>query len=83
MTLVLWAAGAVAVLVFFGTWAIQIAAVALLLALRLAAVAMQGVGMVIGVLILAATDRSALSRIWREAAVRADNAALLARERRG
>lgn len=83
MALALWLTGAVFVLVFFGTWAIQIALWLLALALRLAgglAVVLFGLA---SVLALALLDRKQLARIWRNERTYAENAALLARERWG
>lgn len=83
MTFALWAVGAFVVIVFFGTWTIQIALWLLALALRLAGgVAMLVFGLM-SLLALAFLDRKQLARIWRNERIHADNAALLARERWG
>ena len=81
MALALWGAGALAVLVFFGTWALQIVLVLVQISARLlGGLALLAVGL--GSLVaLAFIDRAALAHLWRNERVHADNAALLARER--
>ena len=83
MALALWLTGAVFVLVFFGTWAIQIALWLLAFALRLAGWLAMLLFALASVLALAFLDRKQLARIWRNERARAENAALLARERWG
>jgi membrane protein implicated in regulation of membrane protease activity len=81
MALALWVTGGIFFLVFFGTWAIQIALWLLACALRLAgglAVLLFGLASLIA---LAFLDRKQFARIWRNERTHADNAALLARER--
>lgn len=81
MAVALWPVGGLFVLVFLGTWAIQIAAWLLAVMLRLVgalAVLLFGLASVIA---LAFLDRKQLARIWRNERTHAANAALLARER--
>lgn len=81
MAFALWLVGAVFALVFFGTWALQIAVWLLAVALRLAgAVAVLLFGLA-SLLALALLDRKQLTRIWRNERTHAANTALLARER--
>lgn len=81
MVFALWVVGALAVLVFFGTWVLQIAVWLLALVLRLAGgVAVILFGLV-SLLALAFLDRKQLGRIWRNERTHAANAALHARER--
>lgn len=81
MGLALWAVGGLVVLVFFGTWALQIAIWLVGVALRLAgALAVLLFGLA-SLLALAFLDRKQLARIWRNERIHAENAALLARER--
>lgn len=83
MPFALWLVGAFVFVVFFGTWAVQIAVGLLALALRLAGwLAMVLFGLM-SLLALAFLDRAQLARIWRNERTHADNAALLARERWG
>lgn len=79
----MWATGAVIFLVFFGTWAIQIALWLLAVALRLTGWLFMILFGLASVLALAFLDRKQLARIWRNERVHAENAALLARERWG
>ena len=83
MALALWLTGAVFVLAFFGTWAIQIALWLLAFALRLAGGLAVLLFALASVLALAFLDRKQLARIWRNEHTHARNAALLARERWG
>ncbi len=77
----LWLVGGLVSVVYFGTWAIQIALWFLALALRLAgglAVLLFGLASLAA---LAFLDRKQLARIWRNERTHAENSALLARER--
>lgn len=77
----LWVVGGIIVIVYFGTWALQIVLWLLALALRLAGgLAMLMFGLV-SLLALAFLDRKQLARIWRNEKTHADNAAQLRRER--
>jgi len=81
VALALWAVGGVFVLVFFGTWAIQIAVWLIQLALRLiGGLAVLAFGLV-SLLALAFLDRDELRRIWRRRQADAAVTATLARER--
>ena len=81
MGLALWAVGGLVVLVFFGTWALQIAIWLVGVALRLAgALAVLLFGLA-SLLALAFLDRKQLARIWRNERTHAEITALLARER--
>ena len=80
MGLALWAVGGLVVLVFFGTWALQIAIWLVGVALRLAgALAVLLFGLA-SLLALAFLDRKQLARIWRNERTHAENTALLARQ---
>lgn len=81
MAFALWLVGAAAVVVFFGTWAVQIAAWLLALVLRLTAGLAVLLFGLMSLIALAFLDRKQLARIWRNERAHADNAALLARER--
>lgn len=81
MAFALWVVGGFFAVVFFGTWALQIALWLLALALRLAgglAVILLGL---MSLLALAFLDRKQLARIWRNERTHVANAALLRRER--
>jgi hypothetical protein len=81
MAVALWVVGGVFVVVFFGTWALQIALWLLAVALRLAgwvAIALFGL---MSLLALAVIDRRQLARIWRNQRAQAGAEALLRRER--
>ena len=76
-----WVVGGIFLVVYFGTWALQITIWLLALALRItAALAVLLFGMV-SMLALAFLDRKQLARIWRNERTHAANNALLARER--
>jgi len=82
MAFALWLVGAFVVVVFFGTWALQIALWLLAVALRLAgwvAIALFGL---MSLLALAVIDRRQLARIWRNQRAQAGAEALLRREGR-
>lgn len=81
MAFALWLVGAVFVVVFFGTWALQIALWLLAFALRLAGWLAAILFGLASMLALAFLDRRQLARIWRNERAHAGNAALLARER--
>ncbi|MCS6624790.1 hypothetical protein N0B44_17890 [Roseibacterium beibuensis] len=77
----LWIVGAACLLVWCGTWAIQVALWLLQLALRLlGGAAVLAFGLV-SILALALLDRDELRRIWRRHRAGAAVAATLARER--
>ncbi len=81
MALALWLVGGVFVLVFFGTWAVQIALWLLGVALRLAgwtAALLFGLG---SLLALAVIDRRQLGRIWRNEQAHAAAQTVIRRER--
>lgn len=81
MALALWSVGGFVALVFFGTWALQIALWLIQLGLRLVgAVAVLVFGLV-SLLALALLDRRELARIWRRQKADQAVAAVLARER--
>ena len=81
MAFAFWLVAAWFLVVYFGTWALQIALWFLALALRLAGgLAMILFGLV-SLLALAFLDREQLGRIWRNERTHAANAALLRRER--
>ena len=81
MAVALWIVGAFVAVVFFGTWALQIALWLLQIALRLAgALAVLAFGLV-SLLALALLDRKELQRIWRRQRADQAVAATLARER--
>ena len=83
MAFALWVVGAFVFIVYFGTWALQIAVILLQITLRLTGwLAMILFGLM-SILALAFFDRKQLVRIWRNERVHAGNAALLGRERRG
>ncbi len=77
----LWVVGGVVVLVFLGTWALQIVLWLLALALRLAGALALALFGLASMLALAFLDRKQLARIWRNERTHAANTALLARER--
>ena len=81
MAFALWVMGGFIVIVFFGTWAIQIALWLLAFALRLTGWLATILFGLISLAALAVIDRRQLARIWRNERTHADNAALLARER--
>lgn len=83
MALALWLVGGFVFVVFFGTWAIQIAAWIIVVALRLIGLVATLMFGLAATLALAVWDRPALGRIWNNQRVQADNDALLGRERRG
>lgn len=81
MALVLWIVCGWFVLIWFGTWALQIALVLLQFGLRLAgALAVLAFGLV-SIAALALLDRAELRRIWRRNQADAAVASTLARER--
>lgn len=81
MAVALWSVGGFVALVFFGTWALQIALWLIQLGLRLVgAVAVLVFGLV-SLLALALLDRRELARIWRRQKADQAVAAVLARER--
>jgi len=81
MAFALWVVGGLFFIVFFGTWALQIALWLLALALRLAGWAAMILFGLASVLALAFLDRKQLARVWRNERAHAENTALLARER--
>ena len=81
MAVALWVVGGVFVVVFFGTWALQIALWLLAVALRLAGwIAMVLFGLA-SLLALAVIDRRQLARIWRNEQAHAATRAVVRRER--
>jgi len=81
MAAALWIAGGLVLLVWAGTWAIQIALWLLQFALRLlGGLAVLAFGLV-SLIALALLDRRELGRIWRRQRADAAVAAVLARER--
>ena len=81
MAIALWLVGAFVAVVFFGTWAVQIALWLLALALRLAAwTGMVLVGLV-SLLALALVDRRQPAQIWRNECAHAAAEAVVRRER--
>lgn len=81
MALALWVVGGGFLLVWCGTWALQIALWLIQLALRLvAALAVLAFGLA-SLLALAVLDRKELGRIWRRRKADQAVAAVLARER--
>ncbi len=81
MAVAVWIAGGLVLLIWGGTWAIQIALWLLQFALRLlGGLAVLAFGLV-SLLALALLDRRELARIWRRQRADAAVAALLARER--
>ncbi len=81
MTFALWLVGGFFVVVFFGTWTLQIVLWLLAVALRLAAWLAAILFGLTSMLALAFLDRKQLARIWRNERAHAANHALLARER--
>jgi len=81
MAAAIWVVGGLFAVVYFGTWAIQIALWLLALALRLTA----GLAVVVfglaSLLALAVLDRKQLARIWRNERYQAGDGALPARAR--
>ncbi len=77
----LWVVGGVFVVVYFGTWLLQIAIVLLQLTLRLIGGAVVLAFGLMSMLALVFLDRKQLGRIWRNERLHADHAALPARER--
>lgn len=82
MAFALWLVGAFVVVVFFGTWALQIALWLLGGALRLAGWIAIALFSLMSLLALAVIDRRQLARIWRNEQAQAGAKALLRRERR-
>ena len=81
MALTLWLVGGGFVLIWCGTWVLQIAVVLLQIVLRLiAGLSVLAFGLV-SILALALLDRAELRRIWRRGRADAAVASVLARER--
>ena len=83
MAVALWIFGGFVALVFFGTWALQIALWLLGVALRLAAGLAALLFGLASLAALALLDRPQLIRIWRNERTHTRNSCLLARERWG
>ena len=81
MVFALWVVGGFVLLVFFGTWALQIALWLLALALRVAGWLVMILFGLASMLALAFLDRKQLARIWRNGGTPVGNAVLPARER--
>ncbi|SFS80250.1 hypothetical protein [Brevundimonas viscosa] len=81
MVFAAWLVAAVILLVFFGTWALQIALWLLMLALRLAAWTGMVLFGLVSLLALALIDRRQLARIWRNECAHAAAEAVVRRER--
>ena len=80
MALAVWVVGAFALVVFLGTWALQLALVLVQITLRLTGwLALFGFGLT-SLVVLAFTDREALARLWGDGRGHGDNPALLSRE---
>ena len=81
MALTFWLVGSGFVLMWCGTWVLQIAVALLQIVLRLAAgLSVLAFGLV-SILALALLDRAELRRIWRRGRTDAAVASILARER--
>ncbi|HST92192.1 MAG TPA: hypothetical protein VLJ13_08330 [Brevundimonas sp.] len=65
MAVALWFVGAFIVLIYFGTWALQIALWLLMITLRLGGWALLMVVGLLSLLALAILDRKQLARVWR------------------
>lgn len=81
MAFALWLVAALAGVIFFGTWALQIGLWLLAVALRLTGWLLTILFGLMSLAALAVLDRKQLGRILRNERAHADNAALLARER--
>ncbi|WP_374513840.1 hypothetical protein [Brevundimonas sp.] len=81
MVFAAWLVAAAILLVFFGTWALQIALWLLMLALRLAAWTGMVLFGLVSLLALALIDRRQLARIWRNECAHAAAEAVVRRER--
>lgn len=81
MAFALWLVGAFVVVIYFGTWALQIGLWLLAVALRLTGWLLTILFGLVSLAALALLDRKQLSRILRNERAHAENAALLARER--
>ena len=81
MALALWSVGGFVAVVFFGTWAVQIALWLLGVALRLAGGLAALLFGLASLAALALLDRPQLVRIWRNERTQARNSRLMARER--
>ena len=83
MAFALWLVGALVLLIFFGTWALQTALWLLNVALRVAGWAAMVLFGLASLLALALIDRRQLARIWRNERSRAAAQTLIRRERCG
>ena len=81
MALALWIVGGAFVLIWFGTWALQIALVLLQVLLRLVGAGAVLVFGLVSLVALAMLDRDELRRIWRRRQADQAVATTLARER--